>query len=109
MYADDSHEHGNSASTKTSTTETTRGGRLGNHDLSIDNGTYVLVYDFLKFHSKRDFFHLRYSSLLVVLIPIIFTVLLCAITYCIYRYNRRRTDRNPTNSPIGTNINFKQN
>ena len=43
-------------------------------------------------------------SLLVVLIPVIFTVILCIITYCIYRHNKNRSNRIPTNAPIGMNI-----
>ncbi|UJR15644.1 hypothetical protein I4U23_002580 [Adineta vaga] len=38
--------------------------------------------------------------LLVVFVPVIFTIILCTIAYCIYRYNRKRSERVPTNSPI---------
>ncbi|CAF0994832.1 unnamed protein product [Adineta steineri] len=39
---------------------------------------------------------------LVVFIPVIFTILLCTITYCVYQYNRKRSQREPTNSPIAS-------
>lgn len=35
--------------------------------------------------------HLLFFSLLVILIPIIFTIILCSITYCVYRYNKKRS------------------
>lgn len=35
-----------------------------------------------------------------MLIPVIFTIVLCTVTYCIYRYNKKRSQRAPTNAPI---------
>ncbi|CAF0814610.1 unnamed protein product [Adineta ricciae] len=38
--------------------------------------------------------------LLVILVPVAFTVILCTLIYCIYRYNRKRSQSAPTDSPI---------
>jgi len=56
-------------------------GYSGSRSPPLDNTTHLLI-------------------LLVVLIPVIFTIVLCAITYCIYRFNKSRSNRSPTDSPI---------
>lgn len=46
-----------------------------------------------------------YSRILAILVPIVFTLILCCVTYCIYRYNKKIAARAPTDSPIGRNFN----
>ena len=44
----------------------------------------------------NDFLSLFCFSLLVILIPVIFTLILCTITYCIYRYNKKTVTKYST-------------
>lgn len=99
MHPDDSHGTNDGLSTNSTEFEPINRGGSGYRNTSLDNTTYMLVYvrHFIAIFSS----HILYFSLLIVLIPIIFTVLLCAVTYCIYRYNRTRTNRAPTNAAIG--------